>query len=326
MREASRPDDGVVLGLDVGGTKLAAGVVSRDGRVRAFTTVPTDAADGPVKVIARLCTLAREVLAVAGLSPADLTAVGICCCGPLDARTGMVHDPPNLPGWGDVPLADLVAADLGVRTWVENDATAATVGEWRHGAGRGVRDLVYFTISTGVGGGVVIDGRVLRGGSGNGGELGHTLLVADGRPCGCGARGCLEAYVSGTAIAARARERIEDGGGSTLAALTDIGAADVARAARAGDPLASAVWQETTDLLGGALAGYVNLFEPRLVVLGGGVARSGDQLLVPVRDRARALAMRPAADVVDVRPAQLAEKAGVVGAAAVAFERAADEG
>ncbi|ASO19317.1 glucokinase [Actinoalloteichus hoggarensis] len=320
----ARPAADVVLGLDVGGTKLAAGVVSRGGEVSAFTTVPTEAADGPAKVIDRLCALAGDVLAAAGLEPGDLAGAGIGCCGPLDARTGIVHDPPNLPGWGDVPLAELVAADLGTRTWVENDATAATVGEWRHGAGQGVRDMVYLTISTGVGGGVISDGRVLRGGSGNGGELGHTLLVADGRLCGCGARGCLEAYVSGTAIAARARERIEDGASSTLAALTDIGAADVARAARSGDPLASAVWRETTDLLGGALAGYVNLFEPRLVVLGGGVSRSGEQLLTPVRDRARALAMRPAACGVDVRPARLGEKAGVVGAAAVAFDRAAE--
>ncbi|AOS62582.1 ROK family protein [Actinoalloteichus hymeniacidonis] len=313
--------DDFVLGLDVGGTKLAAGVVSADGRVQAFTVTPTGAGDGPEQVIARLCRLARDTVSSAGLRLADLTAVGICCCGPLDSRSGVVHDPPNLLGWGDVPLADLVAAELGVRVWVENDATAATVGEWRFGAGRGIRDLLYFTVSTGVGSGAVIDGRVFRGGRGNGGELGHTLMVADGRLCGCGARGCLEAYASGTAIAARARERIDDGGHSTLAALTDINAADVARAARAGDALAHAVWRETTDLFAAALAGFINVFEPQLIVLGGGVARTGDQFLVPVRERARVLAMRPAGEIVEVRQAQLAEKAGVVGAAAAAFDR-----
>lgn len=314
----------LALGLDVGGTKLAAGLVDAGGRVLAFETAPTRPAGSPgdpTTVLDRLCLLARGVLA--GVDPGRLCGVGIACCGPVNARTGLVYDPPNLPGWCDVPVAELVGRGLGLPAWVENDATAATMGEWRHGAGVGARDLVYLTISTGVGGGVVAGGALLRGGGGNGGEPGHVIVVPGGRRCGCGTLGCLEAYVSGTGIAARAAERLAAGEGSSLAGAPALGAAVVAAHAGAGDPLAAAVWRETTDLLGSAISGLVNVFEPELVILGGGVARTGEQLLGPVRERVRALALRPAGATVRIVRAALDDRVGVVGAAAVAHTRAA---
>lgn len=310
---------GLALGLDIGGTKLAAGLVTADGDVRAFATVPTRVTEGPERVVRRLCALAADVLADTGID--GVHGVGIGCCGPVNAHTGVVHSPPNLTGWRDVPLADLVTAELDLPVYVENDATAATVGEWRFGAGRGATDMVYLTISTGVGGGIVAGGTVLRGSSGNGGEPGHVVVVPDGRRCGCGSAGCLEAYVSGTAIANRARERLAAGEASMLADVPALTAEVVAAAAGAGDHLAGQVWGETTDLLGSAVVGFVNLFEPQLVVLGGGVTRTGEQLLAPVRARVRTLAMRPAAAAVEIRLATLGPRVGVVGAAAVVHAR-----
>ncbi|HEX4705417.1 MAG TPA: ROK family protein [Pseudonocardiaceae bacterium] len=312
----------LALGLDVGGTKLAAGLVTPAGKVRAFATVPTAAADGPDRVVARLCRLAGRLLADTGVRRAELCGVGIGCCGPVNAHTGIVYDPPNLTGWRDIPLAGMVADAVGRPAWVENDATAATVGEWRFGAGRGATDMVYLTISTGVGGGVVAGGTVLRGSSGNGGEPGHVVVVPGGRPCNCGSAGCLEAYVSGTAIADRARDRLAAGQPSTLRAVPVITAEVVAAEAGAGDRLAGEIWRETTDLLGSAVVGLVNLFEPEYVVLGGGVSRTGEQLLAPVRSKVRGSAMRPAATTVDIRLATLGDRVGVVGAAAVAHARA----
>jgi glucokinase len=315
---AAPPPGTLALGLDVGGTKLAAGLVTADGGVHAFATAPSPATEGPDEVVRRLCALAGEVLA--GVT-AEVCGAGIGCCGPVNAHTGVVHEPPNLTGWYDVPLASMVSAALGMPTWVENDATAATVGEWRFGAGRGATDMVYLTISTGVGGGIVAGGTVLRGSSGNGGEPGHVVVIPNGRRCNCGSAGCLEAYVSGTAIADRARERLAEGAASTLAALPVLTAEVVAAQAGAGDRLATEVWLETTDLLGSAVVGLVNLFEPQVVVLGGGVTRTGEQLLAPVRARVRALAMGPAARAVRITLATLGEHVGVVGAAAVAHAR-----
>jgi glucokinase len=301
-----------VLAFDIGGTKLAAGVVDTAGRVSSFLVVPTEAHRGPEDGLARLFDLGRAALAEAGVS--EVTAVGIGCGGPLDPARGVLLAPPHLPGWTDVPIAELAEREFGVPTVLENDATAAAAGEHRYGAGVGTRHMVYLTISTGVGGGAVVDGRLFRGSTGNGGELGHVTVQCDGRECrGCGRRGCLEAYVSGTSIAERAAE----------AGLPGLKASEVAEAARNGDERAIRVWDETVDALVCGLTSIVNLFEPELVVIGGGVSRTGEQLLGPVRERVRADAMHPAADTVKVVAAALGEQVGVVGAAAVALERAA---
>jgi glucokinase len=208
---------------------------------------------------------------------------------------------------------------------LENDATAAAAGEHRYGAGTGARNMVYLTISTGVGGGVVIDGRLYRGSTGNGAELGHVTVDWRGRRCrGCGRLGCLEAYVSGTSIAERAREAIDDSrnGGSSLASLDGPTAEDVAAAARAGDALAGRVWEETIAALACGLTSIVNVFEPELVVVGGGVSRVGEQLLGPVREWVRENAIEPARRSVDIVESALGDQVGVVGAAAIVYERA----
>ncbi|MFL5712214.1 MAG: ROK family protein [Chloroflexota bacterium] len=319
--DRERAED-AVLGLDVGGTKLAAGVVTPDGRVHSMLVEASLAERGPADMIARHLDLGRRAVAASGIPWAEIRAVGIACGGPLDPVAGVIQSPPGLPGWDEIPLVAMVADEYDRPTIVDNDATAGAMAEWSFGAGRGrsVPDLVYLTISTGIGGGLILDGRVYRGAAGNAGELGHLTVERLGRECGCGRRGCLEAYASGTSIARRAREAIADGAPSTLAALPEVTARDVSEAAAAGDPLARRIWDETTAILGSAVANILDIFDPELVVLGGGVTRAGAQLLDPVREAGLAQAMAPAREAADVVLSVLGDALGVVGAACVAFD------
>lgn len=305
-----------VLGLDIGGTKLAAGVVDGAGRARSFLVVPTRSEQGPDAVLDRLFALGRKAVAEAGT---DVAGVGIGCGGPLDLARGTLLAPPHLPGWLDVPITERVRAAFGLPAALDNDGAAAAVAEHRYGAGAGTRDMVYLTLSTGVGGGIVVDGRVRRGAGGNGAELGHVVVDRHGRSCrGCGGRGCLEAYVSGTSIAERAAEALAGGAASVLPAAP--AAADVAACAAAGDEVAAAVWAETLAALATGLTSIVNVLEPELIVLGGGVSRAGDALIGPVGDAVRAAAMSPAGRNVRVERAGLGDRVGVIGAAAIARE------
>jgi glucokinase len=302
--------DRLVLAFDVGGTKIAAGVVDGSGRVHSFVVARSAdvARDGALD---RLFDLGGRALAEAGVDASGFEAVGIACGGPLDAVRGTVS-PVHLPTWRDVPIVALAEERYGRPAALENDATAAAAGEHRYGAGVGTHTMIYLTLSTGVGGGVVVDGRLHRGTTGNGGELGHVTVDWHGRVCrGCGRRGCLEAYVSGTSIAERARE----------AGLGDVTAADVADAAMSGNGAAAAVWAETIEALACGLISLVNAFEPERVVLGGGVMRSGDRLLGPVRERVRADAMGGAGVAAEIVAAALGDRVGVVGAATIAFDR-----
>lgn len=311
------------LGLDIGGTKLAVSVVLPDGSCPHVLIEPTRRDEGPDAVVGRLLELGRAAVAAAGEAGRDLAAVGISCGGPLDRATGVLLCPPHLPGWIDVPIVALAEAAFGVPAYLENDATAAALGEYRYGAARGSRTAVYLTISTGVGGGAVIDGRLHRGAAGNGGEMGHITVHPGGRLCTCGRRGCLEAYCSGTQIALRARAAAVESvaaGRRTVLAVADLTAADVTAAAAAGDPVAVEVWNETVELIGQAVTSLVNILEPDVVVLGGGVTRSGAMLLDPVRDAVRAGAMGPAAAAARVEVAGLGDLVGIVGAGAVAFD------
>jgi glucokinase len=303
-----------VLGLDIGGTKLAAGVVDGHGVIHSFVVAPSRADEGPEPTLERLFELGRQAVTESGLVWDTIQAVGIGCGGPLDAERGTLIAPPHLPGWRNVHVSELAARAYQRPVTLENDATAAAAGEHRWGAGAGASNMVYLTISTGVGGGVVIDGSLYRGSMGNGGELGHVTVDWHGRPCrGCGRLGCLEAYVSGTSIAERAQE----------AGLSYATAEEVAGAARDGDAGAKVVWNETVEALACGVTSIVNLFEPELVVIGGGVSRSGEQLIGPVRELVRASTMKPAGERADIVASAFGDHVGVVGAAAIVYDRAA---
>jgi glucokinase len=334
-------EPGPVLALDIGGTKLAAAVVTAAGSAHGLVVEPTRREDGWRVVTRRLFDMGRRAVERAGVSAVGavgavsavgavgavgaIRAVGIASGGPLDAAAGLLLCPIHLPGWTQVPIGPLAADAFGVPFALQNDATAGAIAEYRFGAGRGTATMVYLTVSTGVGGGAIINGSLHRGAAGNGGEFGHLTVHRGGRLCGCGRHGCVEAYASGTSIAQRAREALAGGASSTLAALPAVTAADVSAAAAAGDPLAQAVWAETVDLLGAAVTDLVNVLEPELVVLGGGVSNSGAMLVDPVGEVVAREAMAPAARAVRVVRAQLGDLVGVLGAGAVGHDLLAHE-
>ncbi|THG29266.1 ROK family protein [Naasia lichenicola] len=311
------------LALDIGGTKLAAAVVDDRGAVRGLRIIPTHREQGPDAVVARLFELGREALAASGLdsSGPGVSAVGISCGGPLDAEAGVVHRPLNLPDWDGVPLGPLARAEFGLPAHLVNDATAGMLAEHRFGAARGASDAIYLTISTGVGGGAVLGGRLHRGAAGNGGEFGHVMVRPGGRRCTCGRLGCLEAYASGTSIALRAQEAVGSGAPTRLSAFDPVRAEHVVAAMQAGDRVAAEIWDDTTAVLGQALTDLINTFEPEVVVLGGGVTGAGALLLDPVRRMVAERAMPPAAAAVRIELAALGQTACVIGAGIHAAER-----
>ncbi len=302
------------LALDIGATKLGVAVIGSDGEARGWRTVPTLRDEGPIRVVARLFDLADAVVEEQG--PVDV--VGVSCGGPLDPRAGLLLGPLHLPGWDRVPITDLAAQRFGRSAHLLNDASAGAWAEHRFGAARGSGSSVYLTLSSGMGGGAVVDGRLLTGASGNGGELGHVTVRHGGRRCLCGRSGCAEAYVAGTRQAARVREALAAGRTSALTA--DATAEDVARLAPV-DDLAREVWDDAVDALRSAVVSLVNVLEPETVVLGGGLTRAGDRLLDPVRHAVAQQAMAPIARIVRVVPAALGPAVCAVGAGAWALQQ-----
>jgi len=309
------------IGVDVGGTKIAAGVVSPEGDILNEVRYPSA---GPRERL--LSTIARAVNEVRN----GFEVGGICLAvpGTVSTAENKIIDAPNLHAIEGVPLKDELEERTGLSTTVENDANAAAWGEFRFGAGSEATHLVFITLGTGVGGGVVSHGVLLRGAQGAGGELGHITIQATGPRCGCGNHGCLEALASGTAIARRAREVASENPDSALGRLaverTVLGE-DVAELAREGDEAARSVLEETGRWLGIGLAGYVNVFNPEVIAVGGGAARAGDLILEPARKEVRLRAMSPGCDLVEIKPATLGARSGVLGAAALARDPSSGE-
>jgi len=317
-------DDRWIIGVDIGGTNLVVGAVAVDGGgMQALRHIPTLPEQGGEAVVARTVELARGVIEqVSSRNPdADIVGVGIGSPGPLDRRTGVVLKTPNL-GWENFPVRDLVADGLGLPATLDNDANCATYGEWWLGAGRGASNLLGVTIGTGIGGGVVVDGKIFHGTSDAAGEFGHMTIDFHGRRCRCGNYGCLEAYASGPNIAARAVEGIEAGMETSLPVavggdLSKITAQSVYEGAVAGDDFALDVLVETAKILGAGIANLVNAFNPERVVIAGGVVQAGDLLMDPLRATVRQRAFRSVVEACEIRVAELGRSAGVVGAAAV---------
>jgi glucokinase len=315
-----------VLGIDIGGTSFSVGSVTEDGsRIAVLRNEPTLAETGADDVLGRLIELARRVIAEthAAAPGATFLGVGIGAPGPLDRRSGLVLLTPNL-GWVDFPLRARIEAGLGMRAALDNDANCAVLGEWWSGAARGTQHTIGFTIGTGIGGGIVVDGKLYHGASDCAAEIGHTTIDANGRRCKCGNYGCLEAYASGPAIARRAIEAIEAGAESALPGMVDssleaITAQTVYEAAHDGDELAREVVNDTAKFLGAGVANLVNIFNPEVVVVCGGVTRAGDLLFVPLRREVARRAFKPAVAACRIVPGTL-EAPGVTGAARAFLE------
>lgn len=279
--------DQCVAGIDIGGTKIALAVADLDGRVLEQTRFPACTSErGPHAIMEEALAGIERML---GKTGARLAAAGIGCGGPLDRKRGLILSPPNLPGWDEFPVVRLVEERLGVHALLDNDANAAALGEHRHGAGRGYKHLVYITQSTGIGGGVIVRGELVHGVCDGAGEVGHMTVLPDGPECGCGGRGCLEALCSGTGISRRARERLAAGEASSLSSLSpaEVTGRAVAEAARAGDAVGAAVWDEMIHYLAVGVGNLFNVLAPEAVVIGGGVSEAGEQLFGPLRARVR---------------------------------------
>lgn len=313
---------GPTIGVDVGGTKIAAGVVDRSGAILARRRIPTDAADATA-LVAGIAKVGRELLAAASA----VTAVGVGAAGLIDVADGVVLSAPNI-AWENLHLRAMLADRLRLPVIVDNDANVAAWGEALHGAGRGVADQVMVTVGTGIGGGIVTGGALFHGGRGVGGEVGHMVIAEGGPACACGNAGCFEAMASGNAIGRLARERAVEPAARDLAERA--GGADaitgeiVGEAAVSGDAFARAVVAEAGRWLGVGLASLVNLLDPDLIVVGGGAAAGlGDLLLEPARDAmAERIVGRGWRKPPPVVPAALGADAGIVGAAALARDLA----
>lgn len=314
----------LALGIDLGGTKVELALVDLDGRLSASHRRMTDSEGGPERVIEDVVAAARDLLA---RTEGTVGGVGVGVAGQVDGRAGVVRTAPNLQGWRDVPLAGSLERALGLPVAITNDVNATTLAEHAFGAGRGVDDLVVLFVGTGVGGGVVANGRLVEGAGGYAGELGHMTIVVDGRPCSCRNRGCFEAYCGGWAIAERAREAVDAApeAGQALLGLAGgrngITAATVDRAATQGDPLARRLVEETAHYLGAGLVGIVHAFNPRRVVLGGGVLAGMPDLIAAAAAEVRERAMEVFLEGLEIVPAGLGVEAGVVGAGLLARQR-----
>lgn len=314
----------LVVGVDVGGTKVAAGLVDFSGAIHARSRTQM-VADNAALGLAAVIEAIRDVTSN-GAAPRKLPAIGICAPGPLNPFTGVIINPPNVPGWHNFPLATELARIYGAPVTIDNDANAAALAEAKWGSGRGYRNVFYATIGTGIGTGIVFDGRIYHGRTGSAAEGGHMGIDPNGPLCPCGKRGCIEILASGPAIARRTRHKLADNPDSLLMELAGgdlqaISSELVAQAGAAGDLLAKTVLDETLNLLAYWLGNIVDLIEPDVIVIGGGVSSMLAPFLGEIRDRWKGTTLNPFPHQIPVVLAHYKQDAGVAGAAALCDTR-----
>ena len=315
-----------IIGVDLGGTNIVVGAMSADGKhhfgARSIATSAELGAEGVAdRIVGLIEGVILDTIAQTSANRRDFIGVGIGAPGPLDRDKGLVVVAPNL-GWRNFPLRDRIGERLNLPATLDNDANCATVGEWWQGAAQGATNVIGMTIGTGIGGGLILDGKLFHGASDVAGEIGHTTIDLNGRHCKCGNYGCLEAYASGPAIATRAREvLVREETASLLPSLVggrleSITAETVYRAAQQGDAVASEIVRDTARYLGTGIANLLNILNADVVVVAGGVTQAGDALFVPMQAEVRRRAFRPAVDATRIVPGTLPGTAGVVGAVA----------
>lgn len=314
-----------VVGVDLGGTKILTALAGMDGRLAAEVKMPTGAGEGQQHVIGQIVRSVEQVLQTAGVKPEQVPAIALGAPGPLDTVRGIIHFAPNL-AWHDLPIRQVLEQQLSIPVLLDNDANLAALGEHVYGAGRGEDNMVYITVSTGIGGGLIFGGRLYRGFTDGAGEIGHMTVFPDGPLCGCGNRGCLEALASGTAIARDAKDLATCGRGEQilLAAGGDpagITAVTVAAAAADGDAAAKSIIAKAARYLGIGIANIINLLNPSLVVLGGGVMEIGEPVWRHLRLEVQARALESAGKSTRLAKAELGSHAGVMGAIALALQQ-----
>lgn len=303
----------LVLGFDIGGTKCATALARLDGQLLARQETPTGQRPWQ-EVLQELADRGRDLLRQELVSIENLRGIGVSCGGPLDTKTGTIYTPPNLPEWKDVPARAFFEAQFALPVRLENDANATALAEWRFGAGQGVQNLVFLTMGTGIGGGLILDGSLYRGTNDLAGELGHQTILLNGPRCGCGKRGCLEALASGPAIARLARESLRYGRHKRVLALAGgnpqaITAKHVIEAAQAGDSFAVQILEEAGTYMGVGIANLIQLLNPERVVIGTIAVHAGDLILEPIRRAVSEYAWPRSASVCEIVPAALGDRA-----------------
>ncbi|RLC69516.1 MAG: ROK family protein [Chloroflexi bacterium] len=314
----------LVLALDIGGTNFRLALADERGRILKRRSGPTRPEEGPERLLKRVKRGVEGLLSDPDMKRM-VKGVGVGAAGPLDLESGMLLHPPNLPGWHHVPLKSMLEESLDFPVWLRNDVDLGALGEHRFGAGRGFQQLIYLALGTGIGGGVILGGQLLSGVRVSAMEAGHMVVSPGGPRCNCGREGCLEALASGTAIARRAAERLSQGEQSQLIEMVGgeaerITAELVARAANKGDRLAQQVLQEAGEWLGIGVVNLILLFDPEVVIIGGGVAGAGDFLLEPVRQAVKRWVVPYFEREVPVVRSRLGGNSNLMGAVALALD------
>ena len=308
----------VVIGVDLGGTNLRTALLSVDGDILDKRKEPTHAADGWKKVVGRLVNNINQQRAIAEQRGMHVMAVGVGAPGIIQMDKGIVVKSPNFPDWNNLPLRDELEKALHVPVIIENDANAAALGEQWLGAGCGIDSMILLTLGTGVGGGIVLNNKIWQGADGMAGEVGHMTLIPDGRQCGCGNTGCLEMYASARGIVQSYREA---SGMTEAAQASSVTSEMVYQTARNGDPVALHVMKEMGRLLGIGIANLINIFNPQMIVLGGGVKDAWDLFIGATHEEIMRRAFQVPAERTRIVPSLLGDDAGMIGAAAGALQK-----
>ena len=312
--------DGLALAVDLGGTNVRAALVDGDGTIRHLVSRPTLGNEGPEAVLDRVAALVGEV--VAHENPGPDVAVGVIAPGTIDPDTGIIYFGPNIRDWHDIHLRDVLAKSLNRTVVIANDANAAALGEARFGSSTLVQHLIYIGLGTGVGGGVISHGKLITGKRSFGGELGHVTIDPNGPRCSCGGIGCVESFVGGWAIARDGQLLVQSLRSETLRRLADRGPVTpemVSRAASAGDPAATAIFDRAGRALAVALGGLINIFNPEVIVIGGGLSNAGELILGPLRQALPSYTLPSIFEEVTIRRSSLDLNTGIYGAAALVF-------
>jgi glucokinase len=313
----------VVAGIDIGGTKIAIALENPQKERIAFRNIPTEVEIGPERILENVRDCVEAMLAETETS---LEIIGLCTPGPVDIEKGLVLSPANLPDWKEFPIVKILEDKFKVPVIFDNDANAAALAECFYGAGRGFETVLYVTVSTGVGGAIVFGGEIYHGLAASAGEIGHTIVKADGIVCGCGTRGCLETIASGTYIARRAKEKAGEKGEYYYGQpIDEITAKTVIEAVRAGDELAISVWDETVRYLAIGIGNAITTIAPEAVVIGGGISLAGDILFKPLYDHLKQNVSMLPIERVKILPATLGGESGIYGALILAGKTVSSE-
>lgn len=307
-----------VIGVDLGGTKISTAISTIEGNMLANVVLPTKAEEGEAAVLGRIMQSIDEVIIGSSISIAEVEAIGIGSPGPLDAKKGIIITTPNLP-FKDYNLVQPLKEKYNIPVYLDNDANAAAIGEYMFGAGKGKESIVYFTVSTGVGGGAVLDGKVYRGHTSNALEIGHTTVDPNGPRCNCGNLGCLEAISSGTAIARKGKEAVSTNVETSLKKYDTVTSYEVFKEAEAGDEVAKDIMDNALTYLGIGVANAIATFDPEMIIIGGGVSKAGDIVFDTVKKVVNKRCFKSMAESCEIVPAGLGSDAGVVGAVALAI-------